>query len=168
MSHKLRQNLHVLYHKCIQNSLKQYRCELYVSRHSGLGADQSTNCWSTSSNIWIKKQIPQFLPSNCLIHILMPMNSKGVYAAGRHWWENWLECSETDLESREVYKYYCHLYRFTEICIPLWNETTWLYGRPHLNVQLPPCKAAIIFYREGGRLIVMADHQFFLVPSLHS
>ena len=29
--------------------------------------------------------------------------------------------------------YNCHPYCFLEICIPLKNETAWVYGRPHLK-----------------------------------
>ncbi len=31
--------------------------------------------------------------------------------------------------------YNCHPYCFSEICIPLKNKTTWVYGRPHLKLK---------------------------------
>ena len=36
------------------------------------------------------------------------------------------------------------------------------------NQRFQPSKGAIIYYREGGRLSVIAGRQFFLVPPSHT
>ncbi len=47
---------------------------------------------------------------------------------------NYTELSMLGPEPRQVYN--CDPYSFSEICIPLKNETALVYGRPHLNLKL--------------------------------